>query len=369
MRVGYVIPVKESSVSGLVRASVKYAELLSTTFCNDICIFIFSPYIEQKITFNGFDILPISSFFHYTEGTEKLDLVHFHGGYIYDFYNMARICCKVNIPYIYSPQGELMYYAQHYKRLKKIVGNILYHNKFVKRAAAVHFLNENECLNGKHWCKSYFILPNIVEMSDRMIGVGRTFNSDKCPVFLFVGRMDIFHKGIDLLLLALYKVRANFSKNIKLFLVGPEHNSNDFRKIVEFIHRCDLHDCVSLLGLKSPEQITQIMNDVDYYIQTSRWEGQSLSILDALSAGLPCIVTKQTNMENLIRKYNAGWVCDLDAAEISNNILNALNVHNEYDVMSQNAKVLFRNEFNTKIIINNLMENYKRIIVNKNGRY
>ena len=40
--------------------------------------------------------------------------------------------------------------------------------------------------------------------------------------------------------------------------------------------------------------------DKHIYILTSRYEGMPLTVLEALSCGCPCLITSQTNMEDLI---------------------------------------------------------------------
>ena len=51
----------------------------------------------------------------------------------------------------------------------------------------------------------------------------------------------------------------------------------------------------------------------DVFIQTSRSEGMSMGILEALSYGVPCLVTRGTNLGEIIEQYDAGWVAETNA--------------------------------------------------------
>ena len=55
----------------------------------------------------------------------------------------------------------------------------------------------------------------------------------------------------------------------------------------------------------------------DYFIHTSRYEGMPMAVLEALSYGIPCIVTTETNMEDIISGSNGGFVsqCNIDAVK------------------------------------------------------
>ena len=62
----------------------------------------------------------------------------------------------------------------------------------------------------------------------------------------------------------------------------------------------------------------------DIFILTSRYEGMPMGILEAISYGLPCIVTPGTNMADIISEADAGWNADFSAESISSTIFKAV---------------------------------------------
>src|SRR5262249_36981473 len=103
-------------------------------------------------------------------------------------------------------------------------------------------------------------------------------------VFVNVGRF-CFQKGQDILLKAfsgLYKVR----KNARLKIVGYGSEESSIR---EDIKRLDLEEAVVIEHHPNNPQPALATSDV--YVSTSRWEGWSLAISEALRFGLPVVAT------------------------------------------------------------------------------
>jgi len=102
--------------------------------------------------------------------------------------------------------------------------------------------------------------------------------------FVNVGRFS-FQKGQDILLKAfaeLYKVR----ENVKLKVVGYGQGEAELRDQIRRLH---LEDVVSVEHY--PDNPSPALAASDVYVSTSRWEGWSLAICEALRFGLPVIST------------------------------------------------------------------------------
>jgi glycosyltransferase involved in cell wall biosynthesis len=118
-------------------------------------------------------------------------------------------------------------------------------------------------------------------------GVGKEFFSIKAkkPEFiLFLGRLDIHQKGIDLLLAAYASVKEKL--HMPLVIAGK---GTDTEKIKELIAKYSLHNTVSLVGPAYGEKKNELLAKAKYVVMPSRQEGFSLFSLETLASGVPLL--------------------------------------------------------------------------------
>ena len=254
--------------------------------------------------------------------SEKLDVdvVVFHGVYFYKYVKIGKILKKCGIPYIVFPHGSLTKVSLAQKRLKKLIANFLFFSKFIKDAAAVQFLTDNE-KNTSLYCTKGFVCGNGVSIPAIKKSWDKLGNFRK---FVYVGRFDVFHKGIDLLLDAVSLEKDFLRYNgFVLNLYGP--NQKDVKQ-----KTVDVHTILKRMILQRKIDSIVHINDAvygddkietllknDVFVQTSRFEGLPLGILEALSLGMPCLVTKGTNLDNLINECQAGWGVETSPKQIA----------------------------------------------------
>jgi glycosyltransferase involved in cell wall biosynthesis len=236
------------------------------------------------------------------------DVVIFEGFYFLNDFFLSRELKKKKIPYIIIPRGSLTYIAIHNKsHFKKKIANFLFFRKFVKDAAAVQFLTQNECDTSlcNFPISNYFIIPNGVIIPP----VEKKEFGEKGIRGAFIGRLDIVHKGLDLLLESLSEIKDELrSIDFSLAIYGPE--SFDYKSILKLIHVKELDDFVSLKGVISGEEKRKALLSTDIFIMTSRFEGHPMGLIEALSYGVPCLITQGTNMKSEVDQYQAGWTCE-----------------------------------------------------------
>ncbi|WP_430243430.1 glycosyltransferase [Neorhizobium sp. DAR64861/K0K2] len=102
--------------------------------------------------------------------------------------------------------------------------------------------------------------------------------------FVNVGRFS-FQKGQDVLLAAFDKLRMSRG-NVRLKIVGYGSGEAALRKSIQELGLADL---VSIEH--HPEDPSPALASSDIYVSSSRWEGWSLAICEALRFGLPVVST------------------------------------------------------------------------------
>ncbi len=284
------------------------------------------------------------------------DLVVFHEIYRPEFLKISKALRKSNIPYIIIPHGSLTKTAQKKKWLKKFVGNMLLFNSFINGASALQLLSETE-LKESHFGKRKFIGTNGVTMPDKR---KESFHENEIKM-VYIGRLDPFHKGLDLMLEAVASIQDSMRRSrCVIDLYGPRADGN-FEAVEALIREKKLMDLVSLHPGVFGEEKERILLDSDIFIQTSRWEGMPLGILEALSYGLPCLITRGTNMGEVIEAYDAGWVCEIDPTDISCALDRMIHEQEKKREKSKNAQQLVKEQYLWEPVAQKTIYEYRNI--------
>jgi len=122
--------------------------------------------------------------------------------------------------------------------------------------------------------------------------------------FLFVGRVE-GAKGIHYLLEAV-DVLGRKRTDFKLTMVG---NIGCNKKIIDKYPFCHF------VGQVSSDEIVNYYRNADVFIMPSLWEGFSLSLMEALSTGLPVIATKVSGGEDIIVNQRNGLLINSQSTE------------------------------------------------------
>src|SRR5699024_4384370 len=113
-------------------------------------------------------------------------------------------------------------------------------------------------------------------------------------------------KGLDLLVESVNIIKEYLIlNNAKITLYGPDID-NSKKKLNEMISEYGLNTIINIKEPVFSEEKYRIMSQSDFFIQTSRTEGLPMGILEALSFGLPCIITPGTNLSKEVAECEAG---------------------------------------------------------------
>ncbi|MCM1219337.1 MAG: glycosyltransferase [Lachnospiraceae bacterium] len=284
------------------------------------------------------------------------DLIVFHEVYIKEFLSLSKELSKINIPYIIVPHGELNEEAQQKKHLKKVVANFLLFNRFINGAAAIQCLSKRE-MDSTHFGKQKFIGTNGINIPNKK---KESFHNDQVE-FVYIGRLDAYHKGLDLMIKAIGSVADYLRENHCTFhLYGPDVNGR-FQHVAELIENVNVQDIVFLNHEVSGEEKEKILLEADIFIQTSRFEGMPMGILEAMSYGLPCLITEGTTLKEIINEGNAGWTCKTEPTAIAVALKNVVDDKKMLSAFGNSALKLMKNNFSWRNIAIQIIEKYKMI--------
>ncbi len=125
------------------------------------------------------------------------------------------------------------------------------------------------------------------------------FGLQKSRYILSVGRL-VAHKGVHYLIkafLALEKSKK-IPKDFKLVIVGSNANTSEYEDYLHQIARESNN--ILFLGQRSGKELLDIFSNAAIFVQPSESEGMSIALLEAMSWGLPSIVSDiRVNVEVL----------------------------------------------------------------------
>lgn len=306
---------------------------------------------------NQFDFSQPFSLTNMPQPFDKPDLVVFHELYRIKYLTIYKVLKKNGIPYVIVPHGEMTVQAQEKKWIKKKIANLLLFNRFVKGAKAIQCLSERESDNVK-FKNNKIIATNGIKLPKNY----KTVFSESGMIFTYIGRLDIYHKGLDLMVEAIAK-NAEFLRlnRCLLNIYGPNYKGR-FKQLERMVTVNNVNDIVKLHYEIYGEDKERVLLNSDCFIQTSRFEGMPMGILEALSYGLPCLVTNGTTVAEIISKKDAGWSVETNVDDISKMIRKAVHDQKMLNVKSQNARHLVEENFRWDKIVEQTINKYKELI-------
>ncbi|UXM90817.1 glycosyltransferase family 4 protein [Paenarthrobacter sp. JL.01a] len=121
---------------------------------------------------------------------------------------------------------------------------------------------------------------------------------------LFVGRLEIGHKGLDLLLQAWADIRGRIDG--KLLIAGAGPDEERFRASIE---DAGLSDSVQMLGWLAGEEKFRTLSSARLLVVPSRHETFGLVAIDALAAGTPVVAFDIPCLREIIPR-GVGWLIE-----------------------------------------------------------
>ena len=277
-----------------------------------------------------------------THGTP--DLIYSH--YLLNSYASLRLKKKYNLPLVA---------IEHWSEVNKDVlkSYVKYSgNKVYSASDKVIAVSDSlKLMLHKHFSINALVVHNLV-------GEGFGYKlSPQRSTFNFVTVGSLFHvKGYDILVEAFANI-VNDNNNFRLTIVG---DGNQRPLLQELINKYSLQSKVLLVGRKSRSEVADILANSDVYVSSSRNENFSVSVLEALSIGLPVVATICGGIRECINDSNGLLVPTENVDLLSDAMLKI-----SQNISNYNRKSIahdFENRFSTTSIVNNLVSIFETII-------
>jgi len=243
---------------------------------------------------------------------KKYDLVHIHGIWSFLPLEIANAARRRHIPYIVSPHGSLdPFDLQKKSILKNILGPL-----FVAPilSASLGMLGtatiEAERFVTYGTSPRRFVLPLPVpthSMKGNRKRFRERYSIEKDDlVLLFLSRIN-YKKGLNILLEALAKITKDYP-NLRLIIAGADSGGYEM-KVRSWVLKFNLTKQVFFPGFLKDQDKWDAFAGSDCFILPSMNENFGLAVIEALSAGLPVIISDNVYIWKDIVDAECSWIC------------------------------------------------------------
>ena len=279
------------------------------------------------------------------ERRTDVDLLHMHSVFIPDNVWVAK---RSDLPYAITPNGG---YSPEVllgrNRVLKTAWSWMHERKYVERARLVHAVSPRELgqLRTMFKIDTLMFVPNAIELPSGTV-TRQQRPGDVSKRIVFLGRLAIDHKGLDVLLEGYARyVRLSGDADSELVIAGPDFRSG--RSELEALTASLLLErSVRFPGAVFGETKDALLRSARVFVHTSRWEGMPFAVLEALAIGCPVLLTRATNLGDVVEEYGAGVVVEGTAEAVCDGIATILEMPaHRYSAMSTAAQRLVSERF------------------------
>lgn len=206
-------------------------------------------------------------------------------------------------------------------------------------------------------------IRNKITRSNKLLSIHNGMPQKRNDILYFNERNEVVHvamtarfdipKDHDLLIEACKNI-----KNIHLDLIGDGPNMSQIKnKVVEY----GMVDRVRFWGMI--DNVEEVLSNSDVFALISNYEGFPRSTLEAMRAGLPCIVSDVGGASEAIIEGKTGYVVPKgDVEAVRDKILTLVKDKNKRMEMGKAGKEHFQNNFTFEIMFNKTFEVYREVL-------
>jgi glycosyltransferase involved in cell wall biosynthesis len=291
-----------------------------------------------------------------------VDLVHLHSVFTPHNVFIAR---AVGRPYVVSPRGgysEAVISGRH--KWIKAGWMRFWERPFLRDAAALHAVSREEAEGLAELVPRARIVhvPNAVEVPAQTPARPR---HDGTKRILFIGRLAIRQKGLDLLLEAYARFVGSSRVETELVIAGSDFRGG-LAESARLSRSLSISDHVRFPGPVYGDAKTELLSTSHAFAHTSRWEGLPFAALEALAMGRPVLVTPETNLGRYVQEYEAGVVVAGTPEGIAEGLRFLIECDPpSLDAMSQNAVRLASEKFSWPEVTRQMVSLYEHVLADR----
>lgn len=256
------------------------------------------------------------------ERVTDYDVTHIHAVFSHACVAAARACRARGRPYVVRPLGTLDPSSLQQHAWRKRLFWKLGAERMLRSAAAVHYTTDAERRRAEVALDldAGVVIPLAVSealVSDRSVAHPRPDAAGAAGIHyvLFLGRLHP-QKRPDLLLEAFARAMGPDPSAIRLILAGS--GDRDYVDSLRSRARAlGLGSAVRFTGWISGAEKSALLAHAALFALLSERESFGLAVVEAMSFGVPVLISDRVNLADQVEKADAGWVVPLDADAVT----------------------------------------------------
>jgi glycosyltransferase involved in cell wall biosynthesis len=294
------------------------------------------------------------------------NLVHTHAIFSYPVLAAYWMCQLHKIPYLATPHGMLEPWALAYKIWKKKLYFNWLEKPALQKASAIQMsaATEAEGIKNLDLKPPLVIVPNGIHREDFASLPDPEIFDQQFPetrnkrLIIFLGRIDP-KKGLDLLAPAFAQAYQKFP-DTHLIIAGPD-NTGFLPTAESYFIEAGCSHAVTFTGMLTGDIKYAALAAAKIYVAPSYSEGFSMSVLEGMAAGLPCVITTGCNFPEA-GEAEVATIVNIDVGSIAKAIIHLLEDDQQAKNMGYRARQFILDNYTWDKIALKMVSVYENII-------
>jgi glycosyltransferase involved in cell wall biosynthesis len=294
----------------------------------------------------------------------RYDIIHTHELFTFAPLAAARLARAARIPYVMTPHGALDTWGmQNKSRLIKAASVRLVEGPLLASAAAVNFMTPLEQMRAARHGLSFrpLVLPvGVVDLDEPQIGAMEPIDAltgDSRRVLLFLARLHPI-KCADVLL----KAFAGLEDRTCVLVIAGGGDPSVVDSLRRLAGDLGLGDRVRWLGFTAGSGKRWLLSRATLFALPSASENYGIAAVEAMSAGLPVIVTHGCGLADFVSRHGAGLVTDGSVGSLRTALATLLAGEELARVMGEAGRRAVRQELSLEAFGERLEACYRRLL-------
>jgi glycosyltransferase involved in cell wall biosynthesis len=285
------------------------------------------------------------------------DLAVLNGMFTPNVAQVARHLRNRSVPYLVAPHDPYSPAMFARRRYLKLPYWQLVERPLLRHASGVQVLDDRHA----QWLHNMGIktlvvdVPNGYSTEDVPPESALAWHQDGPVKALFLGRIDAFNKGLDVLVDAVGRMNGEIS----LAIQGPDWGDKEM-----LVGRAEAAG--TTIEFRPPDYSvtsTQLMSAYDIVCLPSRFEGFGMTVLEAMLAARVVLVSHDAGVAPHVKKCGCGVVVTPDRDGVSAGFVELLNVRDSWPEMGRAGRSYALENLRWDDIVDHAIEDYSTVIL------